>query len=56
MQLSCYLFLIGDIKAAAFPLEHILEHDPHQAEALRSLAVCRSRTGPNEEAVVRARH
>lgn len=55
MQLSYYLFLLGDIKAAAFPLEHILKQDPHHAEALRNLAVCRSRTGSSEEAVARAR-
>jgi hypothetical protein len=55
MQFSYYLFLFGDIKAAALPLEHILKQDPHHVEALRNLAVCRSRTGSDEEAVARAR-
>jgi hypothetical protein len=51
LQLAYYLFLIGDASGATLFLERIVKTYPNDAELLRNLSVCQSRSGQYQKAV-----
>jgi len=51
LQLAYYLFLVGDAAGAALFLERVIKDYPSDAELLRNLSVCQSRSGQYQQAL-----